>query len=357
MKKYLWFILLAVCISAGAQNTIPDAAEYADPIVQMSGRAYTFGLASNKQSNIRPIVLCFTTDIHGDYENMTRIVNFCDQYKDYIDDILHGGDNTRGGSNNYTWFAKIPGAEKVLNCIGNHDTDIFNAEGKSIGKETTKTVYDKFFGPFIKNWNVQQPKDADKLGLSYYYKDYKEGNVRLITLDVMYYDERQDKWLNETLADAIKRGLHVVMLEHYPIASKPIKSNFTSYTFIEEDTVGNDLNPLAVVAVDKFIEKGGNFVCWLAGHTHKNCISYMPEHHNQMLIMQEPATYDSKQNAWGDTYRTKGTKSQDSFDIIAIDVYSKILRILRIGNEYDMRLRHKKTVTIKYDSHEILAEY
>ena len=349
--------LLAALTLQAQPTTIPDADSYAAAISQLSHRQRTFGLASNTPSPIRPAVFCFYTDIHGDAINTHRIFNFCQQYATHIDDILHGGDNTRGGSNDYTWFAAIPEGRHVLNCIGNHDTDIFDAQGQKTGKEPTKKVYDKFFAPYVSHWNVQQPKDADRLGLSYYTKAYPECNVRLIVLDCMYYDDRQDDWFSATLKAALNKGEHVVVLQHFPIGSTPIDCTFTSYTYLRENAISNDLDPRAVATVDRFIQSGGHFICWLGGHTHKNAVGIMPHHHNQLLILQEPATCDSIQNAWSDTARIPGTRSQDSFSLISFDTYAHTIRLLHIGNEWDQELRHHQALTLDYTTGIVLSNY
>ena len=51
---------------------------------------------------------------------------------------------------------------------------------------------------------------------------------------------------------------------------------------------------------------------------------------------------------WGDEVRTVGTKTEDCFSIISIDRYKKIVRLYRVGNQWDRYGRHKVSMAFDY---------
>ena len=51
---------------------------------------------------------------------------------------------------------------------------------------------------------------------------------------------------------------------------------------------------------------------------------------------------------WGDMRRVTGEKSQDLFNIVAIDTYLKHIRVFRVGAEWSRFLQHRTTMCLDY---------
>ena len=51
---------------------------------------------------------------------------------------------------------------------------------------------------------------------------------------------------------------------------------------------------------------------------------------------------------WCDSRRVTGEKSQDLFNVVAIDTYHKHIRVLRIGAEWNRYLQHRVTMCLDY---------
>lgn len=323
-------------------------------------------VASSEYDFYKPLVLCHFSDIHGDAVNTARMMTFCQQYSILIDDIICSGDiisNTF--DDNFSWWNIIEGTQYILNTIGNHDVADYN---KNSGYNWTAHVgidsYNKFFSPYIHNWNVIQPKGADVNGYCYYYKDYPNSNIRLVVLDVMGYDELQGNWFSCVLEDALEKGLCIIGVSHFAVDDcYLIDCNFTSATLKEKSLLKTSLpnynlqyksfRPIASI-MDDFIQKGGHFVCWLKGHSHVDYIGYISGHFNQLVISIESASSNEGQVSSARESRKNGTSSQDAFNIIGFNTEKHSIKILRVGNEYDYDGKHKKSILIDYKNNSIL---
>lgn len=293
----------------------------------------------------RQVVLCHFTDIHGDGENLRRIIELYSQYSNYIDTVIHTGDSLYDRwPDGFNFWTNVSGSGNILNCIGNHDVKFVDANGNPISVSQVD-VYDRFFAPFIANWGVVQPSNAASEGLLYYYKDYTDSKIRLIVLNCMNYTTAQNDWLVSVLSDALTNDYAVMIAEHYPIAM----TQFEGCAFTALDPVGSGTASTllsAQQAVDSFISSGGEFIMWLCGHTHKDFTGKITAFQNQFMFVSDLASmYHIR---WGDTARTAGTKSQDLFNLIGIDRTTKTVRLYRIGANYDRYIRHKMSMVIDY---------
>ena len=112
----------------------------------------------------KQIVILHFTDIHGHEENLKRIKEFYDHYSKYIDVVLHTGDALYNQWSNSFDFWDNAGAEKFLNVLGNHDVNFVDKDGYTL-EVTQQEVYNRYFGPYISNWNVVTPENAAEEGL------------------------------------------------------------------------------------------------------------------------------------------------------------------------------------------------
>lgn len=305
-----------------------------------------------------PLCLLHFSDIHGDKKRLQNIIEFKEYYSDYIADIIHTGDMVKYYStDDITFWNEVDGAENILNVIGNHDTLV----GSTWIGMTMAEAYTTYFAPYISNWGVTSTS-----GKTYYYKDYATNKVRLIVLDIMHQSADQLSWFTSTLASAKTAGLHVIAAVHSrahwlfdshvtPWDDKPLVPSYTAgYSDTSASTYPENLSDDYASAVDDFINDGGYFVCWIHGHTHHKMFAQLQTHPNQLDVSVENAGIPDF--AW--TYvkaRINGTKSEDCFNVLAIDTDSKILRIMAVGATYDRFMRHTDTIAYNYDTHTILT--
>jgi hypothetical protein len=100
--------------------------------------------------------------------------------------------------------------------------------------------------------------------------------------------------------------------------------------------MGNNLAYLAPI-VEDFINAGGEFVCLLAGHTHRDIVGRLyadngstTTDYSQLLFCIDTAKLSSAVG-WSDSLREFGKKSQDCMNLVSIDRYSKTVTFYRIG--------------------------
>lgn len=284
------------------------------------------------------------SDLHGQQENLERIIAFSEKYDSFITDILSSGDQIYNDITNSFDFWNAAGAEKVLLAIGNHDAWKTNV-GPNEDPASASDCYTKYFGN-ISQWGVTSPGN----GLCYYYKDYNTGGsypVRLIVIDCMHIDSAQTAWFTSLLADAKTNGYTVIVMSHYSpsVMNKVTFDNDSTFTCIEGSRTNTNyatVEPFELLVKD-FIDGGGKFACWLTGHMHWDFFGL--SEHGQPIVCVECATtlrtdrYDA---------RVIGTKTQDSFNIISFDIYKGIMRIARIGNDMDRYMRPKVTMCYDY---------
>lgn len=337
----------------------------------------------------KQLVLLQLTDQHGDETRMNRAMQFASKYGAYIDDVIHTGDLVYDyWSNGIDWFANVQNKNNILQVIGNHDimlkagsdgkiytnpndlSQYIETSGYVDLNKTTHTVlgyknsdnemvwvnytdiYGRYIAPYVSNWGVVQPSNAALEGLNYYYKDYTEQGIRLIVLDCMMYDTAQNTWLISVLEDAKTNGYGVIIAEHYPIQLDGFEyCAFTSsgsddvLDFYQSEGYTSTLTN-AQLAVDNFMNTGGEFICWLAGHTHKDFCGTLKNYPKQVMIVSDITGLNHL--LWGDEVRTVGTKTEDCFSIISIDRYKKIVRLYRVGNQWDRYGRHKVSMAFDY---------
>ena len=168
--------------------------------------------------------------------------------------------------------------------------------------------------------------------------------MRLIGLDCMHYDNAQQAWLVATLDDARAKKLAVVTSQHYPPAGKDCEGlPNCPFDSIQRESLGGAL-PRAVEAVDAFQKAGGEFVCWLGGHTHTDFCGVVKGKRQLFINVGTAKNFE----LWCDSRRVTGEKSQDLFNVVSIDTYHKHLRVLRIGAEWNRYLQHRVTMCLDY---------
>jgi hypothetical protein len=161
----------------------------------------------------------------------------------------------------------------------------------------------------------------------------------------MHYDAAQNAWFASVMDEARARGLAVVAAQHYP----PMNGNRVTglpgcpFDSLQRESLGGAL-PKAVKTVDAFQKAGGEFVCWLGGHTHADFCGKVNGTRQLFLTVGTAKNFE----LWCDSSRVTGEKSQDLFNILSIDVCRKHIRVLRIGAEWNRFLQHRFTMCLDY---------
>lgn len=108
----------------------------------------------------------------------------------------------------------------------------------------------------------------------------------------------------------------------------------------------------AQIAVDDFMNKGGEFVMWLSGDSHQDDIGVLQNFPKQIAFRGEISGINTAE--WSDSWRKRGTVSQDCFTLISIDRFENVVRFLRIGSNVDRYQRPKESMCINYKTTEMI---
>ena len=312
-------------------------------LTQANSRTRTISSEYWKHADI--FTLLHFSDIHADYANIDRIV----KYKNYLGGRVAAavctGDMVRlKYSEGFDWWRKF-GAQAVLTCIGNHDCT--EGSGSYMQSDHTQAeLYAQYIEPFLTYWNEPDTAVSSQENKSYYYKDYTYYKIRLIAInDYLTESEatEQNAWLQTALADAIKNGYSVIILTHQ------FGNNLTKLqcTFTSQSNIGEDSNIEAYKSsVQSFIENGGDFVCWLCGHKHTDYILKSTVYPTQLFLCVTTAQANEIETS--EAIRPYGDKAQDAFNLISIDRTSKIIKIVRVGQDKDWMLRRLETLVLDY---------
>lgn len=225
-------------------------------------------------------------------------------------------------------------------AVGNHEC---RDSQTRLDTYTAAQVYEKFFAPYISNWNVQSAGE----GLCYYYKDYNANKIRLIVLDCMHWDSAQNTWLVATLASAKTNNLNVIVVNHFR-ADEPdyIQNPFTSLSTGD----GATLNPEVCATVQDFINGGGQFICHLAGHTHYDVVYTCHNYPDQLGIIIGCAT----RGGADDEHQGRSERFACLFNCISFDIDKKLVKVLRPSCNMDRWCRAQNTLVVNYETRKIL---
>ena len=395
MKKFFFiFIIVLICNASMSAQTLHNGDVNNDGVVDVADINGIIDIMKNGQGVAVPgdrdeevkllniidpytitradqekqLVFLWYSDIHGDVDRMKRIYDYKDQYSNYIDDVLFNGD--LAGSSYPDLNKQVldwDGFKRSLYVLGNHDT--YNGTGDNYASKslTVEQCYKAYMqgkidisDPNDKNnnialWNVVQPTGVGENNYwpCYYYKDYPDSKLRLVVLDCMHWDSTQAEWLTNVLAETLDNtkdsyGYHVIGSQHYLMHNgttdiqgfdTPFNS-YDDYKLAAQKTTNSSTS-----IVDTFINKGGVFVCWLAGHLHTDFCGILTNHPKQIYIDIGSASIRTPAQ---DCARVAGTNTQDLFNIIGFDYHTKTIKVMRIGATRDRYLRHREVMCIEY---------
>ena len=304
-----------------------------------------------RRNDTKPLCLAHISDLHLDKIRLQRFTNFINNIKN-IDDAICTGDMTNNYSDGMSYWDSVSGAERILTCIGNHDGLANNNVDWYSGQCTMLEAYNKFINPYISNWNV-----THDIGKTYYYKDYNSGKIRLIVLDSMRSGTdaiNQNTWLEGVLSGAKSKGYSVICAAHcVPKTSKVnyIDCTFNSINLKYEDEYDTCVtNAIYQQTVQNFIDDGGKFITWICGHTHVDFVYTTSEFPNQLWIVVACGLLSNNL----DIDRTDGTKNQDTFNILTFDTNTELVKVIRVGADRDRSMRHLGTMSINYNTRNVI---
>ena len=297
-------------------------------------------------------------DVHLVYKHLAVIRDFHKTHKKYLDDALHLGDtvgNSLDPNHPFDFWDVFPDS---LNVIGNHDCVYYEKiDGKYKYRHVgEKTKYETYLKKYVKSWNIVQPADAEEKSKCYWYKDYNN-DIRLVGIDCMCPNNKEQlDWFAKTLEDAKNKKLRVVVATHIPptvVEKDIVKCNFSSLDY-DSSSDGRQLAKFLAI-IDAFIESGGDFVCWLAGHNHRDSIGYASfAKQKQLVIIFECATDFMW---WTDANHVYNTETAGCWTIIAFESLTNNIKLSRFGNNFDHYMRHKGTLCYNYKDHKLVSQY
>ncbi len=300
-----------------------------------------------------PVLLHFS-DVHNSERALRRILQFCAACSSMITDVIHTGDSVNNRLCEGVSAFYMPGAERILNIVGNHDM-LRPSEGWDWSQRATnKELYEVLFAPFCGHWGVEMAEDT-----TYWYKDYVDYRFRLIGIDsTLKDDSAQLTWLEAVLADALAQNYSVVIATHYAPDNRVVIScgfSSTGLNVVAKDRL-TVLAPALQDVVQQFMDKGGEFICYLSGHTHTDYVWYGKDYPQQLCVSVD-CSHIGYANYWSDTLRQEGTKSEDLFNLFSFDTERKLVRLVRVGANVNSALQSKRMLAINYKTMDVENEW
>ena len=308
------------------------------------------------ESSPRCVSLVHFSDIHGDEDSLRRIVSHAAGFLADVDDVLCTGDLVDAQwSHDFDYWAAA-GADGVLSVMGNHDEIADRSNWNDVANyKTMAECYERYMAPYVESWGVTY--QASK---TYWHKDYGSA-VRLIALDLVQdylaNDAEQMAWFAARMDEARSAGLAVVVAEHFPPHAReavPGVGAWYDSDYSEGEVARWVPREAWQQAVEDFKTAGGEFICWMTGHTHADLICRNRNFPSQIFLTVDTAT-PKKSAPYSDTGRAIGAPTQDLFNVVGFDTVHKLIRIVRIGAAENMFMQSKKALCVNYKTLEVVG--
>lgn len=293
--------------------------------------------------NTKLFTMLHFSDLHASAINLKRIQKFIDKYKDDFDIAFCTGDMVSQKFSDGFGFWDENSDGEIFTCIGNHD--VWTGTGDFDSMVTQQQAYERYFAPYATEWGITIEENK-----TYYYKDFSDYGIRMIVINCMLVDtdevSAQNTWLQSTLAST-PEGYSVLGISHYqPPASAVIQSNFTS--IVKTPDRGYGINTDYLASVHSWIENGGEFIAWIGGHAHFDSICYNETYTDQPCILITTASATASNS---DMKRSLNNEDMvDCFNIMAIDTTNKKIKIFRVGADFDMSMRYRRSLYFDYST-------
>ena len=361
LRKDTYGYIPYVVVSDGS-----DLTAKVDALYNKSNESYEDLLSQARYSDTsgaKHLTLLHFSDAHDNLTCMTEAVELADAFPAKIDDMLHTGDTVLTNfSQGIAKWVSSGCAARSLNCIGNHD--VYANSNLTFNEPASKTdIYNTFFAPYISEWGVTQPtgvddSTSDDYCACYYYKDYATQGIRLIVLDSEQWDSAQLTWFTDVLSSARTAGYAVIVASHCApgaviglngsnfnyVGNPDFVSSTPSYAKITED---------ASNAVDAFVNDGGHFVVWLAGHFHRGGFGYV-QNHSDIFVMTAEKAGTARTSGQA---RVNGERNANSYNLVSIDPADHLIRLVRYGADVDGWLRGRHAFCYDYLNKQIVSQW
>lgn len=308
------------------------------------------------------------TNAHNSPALMERILTEC-----AIPYFFNGGDTVSGCglcwaefiTNEIDEFRRLfaPIEHKCLMAEGNHDRaySLFDAPEYYVQNLSYATFYEHCF-----RFQSQYPDRVIGKTGTYFYADSKAQKTRFVVLDsqdtpsdeelpdgkIKYnamlhfgFLQEQIDWFANVALDVPDSDWNVIVCSHANPAYRGDSARESVYNYdvmlgiinaFRKHTAykgeGSHANPIFKVSADvDFTGKGGNFIAWLGGHTHRDAIS-----------LEEGVVCISTQSDCAQAAaHIKGTDTEQAFDIFTICPDEKKVYVTRIGEGPDREFTYE----------------
>lgn len=299
-------------------------------------------------ANTEPgLVFLLCTDIHylsknGDFPGTLvkkdSVTDMCVNMKSVLKEIKADGLVCLGDLVDGGWISEYTTAETIsqiryvmsqlhgvglplLYALGNHDDNRY--------------ITGEYFTPeelYARNMSfcpTERVSDVVMNGLNYY-MDYPSQKIRCISVDSSYFngenwvygwDDNTLDWFTDQLA-AIPEGWGVIVFSHLG--------------FVQDNNVGKTLyynQQNMIDAIDAFIDGGGNYIATIYGHSHVDYSNSTPWLEITLGCAKPLNGTIGSTHPSGSTKptRTRGTATEDLWDILIIQPNSRTIKAVRFG--------------------------
>lgn len=330
-------------------------------------------------------IIAHISDLHGDIQRAYNFFKYC-KWKE-VDECIVTGDSTMRSLDGISYVFDAASANDIhtIQVMGNHE-----AEGIT---PSAGVMYSTYLANYAEDLGYLKAENT-VTDRGYYYHDIPSKSMRIIVLDQydggVYGGQGQGGRISQGQIDFLlsalsntPNGYGVIIALHsqedaitmptefakfissrpntyaengfYVDSSRPIKHivdafiGRTTYSGGYTQTYGGSTETVTISADFSEVDSSVEFICYLAGHRHRDFIGYLDSTINPQLIIlttsgnalavasnsifASSAEDDLPRFGWGAT--------QDAFNIYSIDRDAKTVRIVRIGSSmnYEFRLR------------------
>lgn len=288
------------------------------------------------------------SDVHASEYAWRRVVDYVNYYQQYLDFAIHTGDYVQTNQTTVVdlYALKKPASLPILNVVGNHD--ILNSDGTTASQSDTRAIcfndtagWDVTFGSFT--------------NAMYYYRDFSDANIRLIVIDMYYWDQTEATWFETVLNEAKTSGLSVITAAHE--VTNNVTEKISTFNTLDDwaDTSWAGRTPHDrpfMSYIKTFINGGGKFIIHLAGHWHFNLFGF-----DSNGILNSVVPVAKADELWSDSARVQGTKSFDCFNVVSVNVDTGMIKIVRIGNNVDNHMQNQNVVCYDYVNKRLISNW
>ena len=377
---------------AKGQSTIFSRNEDVKDNVYASAKygIYSGGVFDDRNKLFSMLII---TDVHGSVTQLINAVTYCQEMPS-IDAGVSLGDNQAQyySDNDGTWLTRclnITDKPFYIAC-GNHD--IGNSDDPSLAGTKAEYVA-KFITPNLSHLTVNTDK-------AYYgVKDTQHGIYFIVLNNFDSPDtivdghfvirkgaeclsQEQIDWFINELNDVPDDYNLIIMQHSFNWQNTELECNFSQPNINLNDSAGDDCYAASdniiprivdawknktsvsftsealnenvedlVISADFSSRENSNFVCYLVGHTHKDCVAYSTPYPDQLIIGFTTGSMDASNNGTSDLPRRNYDKTQDAFTIFSFDANKKLVNLVRVGSNITTYMVNRTMISIDYSTY------